>query len=224
MSHALSIMVRPITALAVTAVLAALPAVVHAQAFDHLTCSKVSDSAQATTYSVIVTSERGSQTCTVRTPAKLGCLETSKGSVTPAPPGGGPAVPRANFFMCYRARCDALGAASSNVEDQFGSRLVTFRGAQLLCAPATVGELAPGSGVTTTTTFPFECRFQNGECQGMCSGAGRCVSIPDTLGCECRATPCGAAAGPQCNGFCADAGDTCVFDVTGCVCSRIRPR
>ena len=189
---------------------------------DHLLCFKVDDSAPPAKYRATITNAGGSQVCTVKTPAKLACVESAKGNVTPAPPGGGPAGLPAGSFMCYVAKC-AKPSASTNVQDQFGTRVIKFRGSQLLCAPATVTAPPPGLPTTTTTTLPGTnaCRFEDGSCRGTCGTGQRCGTVVGTASCECRSVSCGDADAPDCNGACSEAGKACVFSVTGCSCVRV---
>src|SRR5215470_10384635 len=120
---------------------------------DHLACFRVTDSAPKAKYRATFTTAAGDQTCVVKTPAKVACVEASKSDVSPTPPGGGPSGSAAGSFLCYQAKCPKP-AASTNAQDQFGQRLITFRGAKLVCAPAAVAAPAPGAPTTTTTTVP----------------------------------------------------------------------
>jgi hypothetical protein len=203
------------------AALTALPGVALAQPVrDHLTCFRVTDSAPKAKYRASLTTAAGSQSCTVKAPAKLACVETGKSSVTPAPPGGGPTGSAAGSFLCYRAKCSKPSGASSNAQDQFGQRVISFGGAKLLCAPAIVA--APTPGVTTTTVpGTAGCDFKDGTCQGSCGAGMRCGAAVGTGSCECRSVACGDADSPTCDGFCAEAGKACVFTFTGCSCVRI---
>jgi hypothetical protein len=189
---------------------------------DHLTCFRITDSAPKTKYTASLTTAAGSQTCTVKTPAKLACVETQKSAVTPPPPGGGPTGSAAGSFLCYKTKCPKP-TASSNVEDQFGKRVVSFGGAKVLCVPAVVAEPTPGVPTVTTTTVPGAtgCRFTDGKCQGSCGGGMRCGAAVGTASCECRSVACGDADAPTCDGACAEAGEACIFSFTGCSCARI---
>ena len=211
------------------AVVVATPLAARAQ-LDHLTCYKVKDSAPQAKYQATLTNSFGSQTCTVRTPAKLGCVQTSATSITPTPPGGGPSgASAAGAFLCYRAKCGKQNS-STNVQDQFGMRVVRFKASQFLCAPASVPSLGPGvvtttvpGATTTSTTMAAQgtCQFSNGKCEGTCSGGQTCGTAVGTASCECRAVSCGNASAPQCNGACSNPGDACVFDLTGCSCVHV---
>jgi hypothetical protein len=201
--------------------MAALPFAAFAQSEDHLACFAVKDSAPKTKYQVTITNATGSQTCVVRTPAKIACVQTAKSQVTPAPPGGGPSGSAAGAFLCYRAKC-AKPASTGNAIDQFGQRVITFRASRFLCAPANLNAPPPGS--STTTTLPDgngQCRFEDGQCRGGCGGNGLCRAALESGACECRTTSCGDASAPQCNGACANADEVCVFDLTDCSCANI---
>jgi len=189
---------------------------------DHLLCFKVNDSAPPAKYRTTITNAGGSQVCTVKTPARLACVESATAGVTPTPPGGGPSGMPAGGFMCYVARC-AKPSASVNVQDQFGTRLIKFRGSQLLCAPADVTAPPPGVSTTTTTTLPSQnpCRFESGECRGTCGTGQRCGAAVGTGSCECREVACGDADAPDCNGACSNPSEACVFNLSGCSCVRI---
>jgi len=196
-----------------------------AQTQDHLSCFNVKDSAPKVKYTVTVTTAAGQQTCIVRAPAKMACVQAAKGNVTPTPPGGGPGgSSAAGAFLCYPAKCPKPVKTGTNAQDQFGNRVITFGATKLLCAPAFVAAPTPGASTTTTTTLPGtggECTFSNGMCQGSCSGSGRCRAAANTGSCECREVSCGDADSPSCDGACSEAGEACVFGFTGCKCVRI---
>ena len=187
-----------------------------------LHCFNVKDSAPRAKYQVTIATAAGSQTCTVRTPAKVACVPSAMSGVTPPPPGGGPSGPAGGASLCYLAKCAPTGL-STNAADVFGNRLVRFRASRFLCAPA--GLNAPPPGQSTTTTLvggTGECRFENGECRGACApGSGSCRAVVGTGSCECRNVPCGDADTPECNGACSDPGEACIFDLTGCSCVNI---
>jgi hypothetical protein len=97
--------------------------------------------------------------------------------------------------------------------DQFsGMRVVKFKAAQFLCAPATRGaEVGP---TTTTTLAPGPCDFNSNSrrCEGTCGNGGHCSAVTSGGACECRTTACGDASAPECDGFCS-AGKSCTFDL-----------
>lgn len=214
-------MTRTHIALALTAALA--PSAALAQPVqNHLTCFAIKDSAPPAKYQVNVTNAAGSQRCTVRTPARIACVAAAATSISPVPPGGGPAGSEAGAFLCYRAKC-APPSSSTNVEDEFGRRVIKFRAARFVCAPSDLNAPPPGESSTTTTLLGGgnPCRFQNGECRGTCAPGSRCGAAVGSGSCECRNVVCGDASAPECNGACPSAGEACIFDVTGCSCVDI---
>jgi hypothetical protein len=183
---------------------------------DHLACYKAKDRTKGR-FTVSLSNAGASQSCVVKMPAKLACLETEKSNVIPTPAGGGPAPTPAGNFLCYQMKCPR--PSSFEMQDQFGKRVVGFRGAQLLCAPATRG---PASNFPTGTTLPpGPCHFSDGRCEGTCAGGGHCTATAASGECVCRGTPCGDADTPECEGFCTSSGEACVFSIDGCSCVRI---
>jgi len=189
---------------------------------DHLTCFRANDQAPKQRIAATLTFAGAARNCIVKTPAKLACLETIPTSL-PAPGGGPTSTSSAGAFLCYQAKCPGALPGNSQMEDEFGRRAVTIRGAHWLCAPATwtpTGGTSP-SPTTTTTLSTAECHFTSGHCEGSCAGGGHCAATAASGTCECRSTPCGNADAPQCDGFCQDDSEACVFSVTGCSCARI---
>jgi hypothetical protein len=192
---------------------------------DHLACYKVKDRGTRGRFTLVVTNAGVTQSCTAKLPARMACLPSVKSSVVPTPPGGGPSQTGAGHFMCYSVKCPKPFPPDFLMEDQFGRRPVDFRKAQLLCAPATRGgpTQLPGPTTTTLPNQPTACHFEDNErrCEGTCGNGGRCSATVESGGCECRTTACGDADAPECNGFCQDRDEACVFSVTGCSCVRI---
>jgi len=207
------------------AVLGALALAVPAAAqpsFDHLACFKVKDQTGPATYTFSLTNASGTQNCVAKLPAKLGCFESAESNVVPTPPGGGPSPgPAVGAVLCYQTKCRRPFTPAAQMEDQFGARMVVFKGAQLMCAPATRGPVGIAPPTTTTTRPPQPCRFTDGQCQGQCGAGGVCSAAASSGSCECRTTPCGQADAPTCDGFCTDPSKACVFNLTGCSCVRI---
>jgi len=203
-----------LTALALTLPAAAQPTL------DHLACFKVKDHAAPATYSFSLTNAAGTQNCVAKLPAKFGCFESTESDVVPTPPGGGPSsAPALGPVLCYLTKCKRTPTAE--MQDEFGARMVVFKGAQFMCAPATRGPvgIAPTS---TTTTLPAQpCHFTDGRCEGQCGAGAVCSAAASSGSCECRTTPCGQADTPTCDGFCTDPSKACVFTLTGCSCARI---
>jgi len=210
--------------LAVLAVAVAFATAAFAQpASDHLACYGVKDPVRKGPSTLTLTNAGVTQSCRIGSRAQLACLETVTSNVVPAPPGGGPAPGNAGQFLCYKLVCPKPFPSAAEMADQFsGARVVTFKAAQFLCAPATRSTEPPGSTTTSTTLAPGTCSFNsdNRRCEGTCGNGGHCTAVTSGGACECRTTPCGDADAPQCNGFCG-AGEACTFDLTGCSCFSI---
>jgi hypothetical protein len=193
-------------------------------AADHLACYRVRDSARRGRFTLTLTNAGVTQSCSIGARAQLGCLETQKSDVVPTPPGGGPSVGNAGDFLCYKLFCPRPFPPAAQTTDQFGgTRIVTYKAAQFLCAPATRGpETNPPPRSTTTTLAPGPCSFSSNDqrCEGTCGNGGHCSAVTSAADCQCRTTACGDASAPDCNGFC-EAGEYCTFNLTGCRCVRI---
>jgi len=194
-----------------------------AQSNDRFTCYAIKDSAPLGRYQVTLSSPAGSQNCIVRTPAKIACVPNEQTAISPAAPESGPDGSATGGFLCYLAKC-ASPSSTTNVEDQFGHRVIKFRASRFVCDPGNLTTPAPGSPTTTTTTLPGSndtCHFANGRCTGSCGAGKSCGTAVSSASCECRDVSCGNADAPACNGACASPGDACVFDVTGCKCVHV---
>jgi hypothetical protein len=218
-----AIMTRQLCTLALAAAL--LPHAASAQVENHLSCWAIKDSAPQQRYQTTVATPAGTETCTVRTPARIACAASAVSGITPTPPGGGPTGTTNGSFLCYPAKC-SKPTANVNVEDEFGRRLIRFRVSRFVCSPAAVNAPAPGPGGTTTTTLAGgngECRFTDGKCKGSCAGMGGgfCRAVVGSASCECTNVACGDADSPSCNGGCSNPDEACVFDLTGCSCVNI---
>ncbi len=203
--------------------LAAVPATAQTT-LDNLTCFRVKDRTPHTKFTATLGANVGGQTCTFRAPAQLACVDTHDTRVNGPANGGTAAV--ANSFLCYPAKCRKPAPGAATFTDAFGSRLITFRTAQLFCVPASgtpgaVSTTTTVPGGVTTTTVAAGCRFTNGECRGSCPGGGTCGAAVGTASCECRSTSCGDADAPECNGACSSPNEACTFSLTGCSCVRI---
>jgi hypothetical protein len=112
---------------------------------DHLKCYKVRDRQKKATYTANLGGLVTQTGCTIRVPAVMACVPSTKTSVAPPPPGdGGSGTP--NSFFCYKVKCAKATLPTLTGADQFGSRTVTPKTARLLCAPLA------GPPTTTTTT------------------------------------------------------------------------
>jgi hypothetical protein len=188
---------------------------------DHLACYLVKDPAPKGRSTLTLTNAGVTQSCTLGSRAQLGCVETQTSDVVPAPPGGGPAPGNAGDFLCYKLFCPKPFPPAAEMTDQFkGMRVVSFKAAQFLCAPATRGAVV--STTTTTTLAPGPCDFNSDtrRCEGTCGNGGHCSAVTSGGACACLTTACGDASAPQCNGFCGP-GQSCTFDITGCSCFDI---
>jgi hypothetical protein len=197
-----------------------------AETMDHLACYKAKDGARGR-FTMVVTNAGVTQNCTAKLPAKMACIESSVSGVTPAPPGGGPAPTAAGNFLCYTVKCARPSPPAFEMGDDFGgSRSVDLRKAQLVCTEASRGAPVGGPSPrpsTTTTTLGGPCHFDDSSrtCEGSCGGGGHCAATAASGACECRTTACGDADQPQCNGFCSDPNEACVFTLSGCSCTTI---
>jgi len=203
----------------------ALAAPSFAQTMDHLACYKVRDPARGR-FTMVVSNAGVTQNCTAKLPAKMACIESSASGITPTPPGGGPSSSAAGNFLCYTVKCARPSPPAFAMADELGgSRGVDLRKAQLVCTEASRGGVVAGPSPTSTTTTlaTGACRFDDSSrtCKGSCGGGGHCAATAASGACECRTTACGDADQPQCNGFCSDPNEACVFTLTGCSCTTI---
>ena len=188
-------------------------------ASDHLACYRVKDPVRRGRSTLTLTNAGVTQSCAIGSRAQLGCLQTQTSDVVPTPPGGGPAPGDAGDFLCYRLFCPKPFPPGAEMTDQFsGTRVVSFKAAQFLCAPATRG--AEMTTPTTPAQGPCDLNSDNRRCEGTCGNGGHCSAVTSGGACECRTTPCGDADSPECNGFCS-AGQSCTLDLTGCNCIDI---
>jgi len=209
------------SAVALVAAMAVATSALAQPASDHLACYLVKDSVRKGPSTLTLTNAGVTQSCSIGSRAQLACLETQTSDIVPAPPGGGPAPGNVGNFLCYRLSCPKPFPPAAEMTDQFsGTRVVKFKAAQFLCAPAT---RSADSSVPTTTTLPQgPCDFDSDtrRCKGTCGNGGHCSAVTSGGACECRTTACGDADSPECNGFC-DAGQACTFDLSGCSCFDI---
>jgi len=165
---------------------------------DHLKCYKVTDPQAKAAYTADLGGLVAEPGCTIKVPAVMACLPTTKENLHPGPQGTG-ATGTPNAFGCYKLHCPKAALPTLQLDDQFGSRTVTPRTAKLLCAPAP----APTRTSTTTTTTsscPPATAFYCGHsaCGGgapVCDPVGRCPQgmTCDATACTCtgEAIPCG---------------------------------
>jgi hypothetical protein len=139
------------------------------------------------------------------------------------PPGDAPSPGATADLLCYPLICPRPFPPAAQMTDELGGqRVVKFRHAQLLCAPATRSPAGIVSSTTTTTVPAGPCAFDSGDrtCKGTCGAGGHCSAVASGGACECRTTPCGDADSPACDGFCAP-DEACIFTVTSCSCVSI---
>jgi hypothetical protein len=192
-------------------------------ASNQLACYQVKDPVRREASTLTLTNASVTQSCRIGARAQLACLETGSSNVVPAPRGGGPPTGNAGDFLCYKLFCPKPFPRAAQMTDDFsGTRVISFRAAQFLCAPAILGTATPGSTTTSTTLGPGSCTFNSDtrRCEGTCGNGGHCSAVTSGGDCECRTTSCGDADAPECNGFC-NAGQSCTFDLTGCSCLNI---
>src|SRR5262245_17735200 len=88
---------------------------------DHLACFKIKDPLAGASYTADLDALAVEEGCTIRVPAKVACVASSKTNVTPTPPGGvGNAV--LDPFVCYKVKCAKQIHPGVAAPDQFGSR------------------------------------------------------------------------------------------------------
>jgi hypothetical protein len=110
----------------------------NAQNPNHLKCYKIRDGVPPPPirYTMNLQGLSAEPGCSLRARASLLCVQTTKTSVSPTPPGGGPNPASAGKFLCYKVKCARQQLPGVPVVDQFGARTVAPRRADLLCAPA----------------------------------------------------------------------------------------
>jgi len=134
------------------------------QTDDHVACYKVKDRAKRDVFTLTVTNAGVTQSCRVTVPARFGCLATQISAVAPTPPGDEPSPGAAGDFLCYPLLCPRPFPSGAQMTDGFGGqRVVNFKRAQLLCAPATRGPATIVSSTTTTTVPSGPCDFNSSD-------------------------------------------------------------
>jgi hypothetical protein len=141
-------------ALLLCVILAAVPAA----AQDHLRCMKIKDAnsnAGITPYQGDLDTPMAGQLnqpgCRISSKAAVVCYPTRKSNVVPDPPGAAPG-PILPALLCYKVRCAAAAAETTNdMKDQFGSRPISLgpkaTKSGLVCAPVEPNpETPPGGG------------------------------------------------------------------------------
>ena len=122
-----------------------------AQAPDHLKCYKIKDPVAKVSYTANLTGLAPENGCTIKAPARMLCVQSTKTAISPTPPpSGAPSGTPAGVFACYKVKCQKGALPGVAVTDQFGSRTVTPSAAKFLCAPAAI----PTTTTTTSVTLP----------------------------------------------------------------------
>src|SRR5690242_9472961 len=186
----------------VVAVALALPVLAGAQPTpSNLACYRVRDTAKKGQFTLTVSNAGVTQSCAAKLPARLACIESAGSDIAPQPPGGGPTTGSAGNFVCYQLKCPRPFPPNLQMTDDLGGqRVVRFRGAQMICVPASRGPetFTSTSTSTTTTTTPGPCDFNSSsrKCEGTCGNGGTCSAVASGGACECRTTACGDASAP----------------------------
>jgi len=93
---------------------------------DHLKCYKVRDPQAKTTYTADLGGLTPEPGCTIKVPAVMACVPSTKTNVHPTPPAtGGTGTP--NAFGCYKIKCLNARLPALQLNDQFGIRSVKPR-------------------------------------------------------------------------------------------------
>ncbi len=192
---------------------AQLPPQADAQ-LDHLICRTVKDPAILDFYANFVTElqpEFKAATCRIDRKATQFCAPATKTGVNPEPPGTIAGVALATDFLVYKVKCSAQAKPPKKlVDDQFGSRLMTFGSTTTVLVPA-IKRNPPCGGTSATATVP--------TCGGECPPDEACVLVGSA--CRCQAPPqeCGRDAAGVCGGECPAQGEACQITPNGeCRC------
>lgn len=174
---------------------------------DHLQCFKIKDDIEKIGYTFTITPDDptfpAAAGCTMKTGARLLCVDSTKSAVTPSPPGAPDGAQPGKFF-CYKARCP-VSEPTFTGDDQFGTHGVEVKKTQFLCTPVDT--------VPTTTTLP-EC-FLATDCPGSDTD---CQQRTCTMNeCGVQNTPAGTQLMTQTSGDC----QTAICDGMGNVSSQV---
>jgi hypothetical protein len=207
---------------------------------DHLKCYKIKDPQAKASYTADLGGLVAEPGCTIKVPAIMACVPASKTNITPPPPGGG-GTGTPNAFGCYKIKCPRATLPALALNDQFGSRTVTPKTPNLLCAPAAPPTTITTSTTTTTTsttTTTTTCSTGQSLCNGICvdtsgdsNNCGGCNNVCVVQGSVCEGGTCmcfiGQVCGTQCASkpcYCADTqNDPHNCGVCGTECSATAP-
>jgi hypothetical protein len=160
---------------------------IRAQSGSHLNCYKIKDPQAKTSYTATLGGLTTHPGCIVKLPAKFACVPADETNVDPPATGGG--TQTANAFACYNVKCPKTSLPPLQLDDQFGSRLVSPSAPKMLCAPlapptTTSTTVTTTTGISTTTTVPtcanggIPCGDACGGGCGVCLGnAGSCPFV-----------------------------------------------
>ncbi|MFN2427287.1 MAG: hypothetical protein ABR587_12670 [Candidatus Binatia bacterium] len=159
---------------------------------DHLQCYKIKDALAKGVYTADITPDDltfpASAGCTIKTPAKLLCVDAVKSNVAPVPPGADPGS-AAQKYLCYKAKCPK-NQPTATLDDQFGTHALEVKTTSMLCAP--VPEAAPScsDNVQNGNETDIDC---GGGCPPCTAGQG-CSAGSDCTSFVCMAGVCQAAS------------------------------
>ena len=114
-------------------------------AIGHLKCYKTKDSRPKAGYTADLMAGVGGFPndlgCLIKVGARTICVEVGKQNVSPAPPGGGPAIPpnAASVFLSYKVKCPKQTVNPAGLTDQFGAGTFTVKTPATLLVPALPG-------------------------------------------------------------------------------------
>lgn len=241
-------MIRVLLLLAVTlGLMIAQPMSSGAQIADHLKCYKIKDGDLKKLKGLLnaETPQFGPESTCVVKKAALFCAPSTKEvlsltngdeEVVELPYSAAPAP---GDFICYKIRCGKPVPPDQLATDQIGTRVLEFKSAQLLCAPAVKGSDYCGDGVIGGGEDCEPGDVGGQTCGGLGFAGGTLACAP---GCTFDTGDCTPPIGPTCgdgtrNGYeqcdgsdldgktCLDFGfdgasglacTDCTFDVSGC--------
>jgi hypothetical protein len=133
-------------------------------ASDHLACYGVKDPVRRGPSTLTLMNASVTQSCRIGSRAQLVCLETATSNVVPTPRGGGPTPGNVGQFLCYKLFCPKPLPPAAEMTDEFGgTRVIRFRAAQFLCAPATRSTGTTGSTTTSDALAPSPYDFNSDQ-------------------------------------------------------------
>ncbi len=141
---------------------------------DHLQCYKIKDALAKAEYVADITPDDlafpATPGCTIKTPAKLLCVDAVKSNVMPSPPGAA-AGAEGQKYLCYKAKCPK-NESTTSLTDQFGTHALSVKPASLVCAPV------PEAPAPTCSDM-----LENGSETDVDCGGGTCPDCGPGQGC-----------------------------------------